>query len=47
MDMCYRWSKRMLNWWPEGRKSTERPEMKWERKVGRVMRQNNLTAGTQ
>ena len=33
----------MLTWSLELRKRRERPEMKWEREVNRVMKQKNLT----
>jgi len=31
-------------WSPDRRKTSERPEMKWEREVARVMKQDNLTS---
>jgi hypothetical protein len=38
-----RWPKRIMIWSPEGRRRRRgRPEMKWERKVERVMKQKNL-----
>jgi hypothetical protein len=37
------WPKRIMTWSPEGRRRRGRPEMKWEREVERVVKQNNLT----
>jgi len=38
-----RWPKRIMIWSPYKRKRRERPKMKWEREVARVMKQDNLT----
>jgi hypothetical protein len=37
------WPKRIMTWSLEGRRRGGRPEMKWERKMERVMKQKNLT----
>jgi len=38
-----RWPKRKMIWSPDRRKRGEISEMKWEREVARVMKQDNLT----
>jgi len=38
-----RWPKRITTWRPEGRRRRGRPEVKWDKEVGRVMKQSNLT----
>ena len=36
------WPNQILTWSAEGRKRRERPEIKWEREVKTVIKQNNL-----
>jgi len=38
-----RWSKRRMTWSPEGRRWRRRPEVEWEKKEERVMKERNLT----
>jgi hypothetical protein len=39
-----RWPKRIMTWSPGGERQRGRPEVQWEKKVERLMKQNNLTS---